>query len=306
MEPPAAVGEAYPWARVVRTERRLGYAEANNLGFRHACGRYLVVLNPDTRVDRDFVRALVERSRTAGDRALVTSRVCLFDDPATINTCGNLVHFGLLGACRGLGEPAARYARADEVISISGCAFLIPRSVLEDIGPFDTAIYPYLEDTELSLRAWLSGYACLTAPDSLVYHKYQLRLSPRKFHFIERNRLLVMLRIYRFPTLLLLLPALAVIELLAWGYAVRQGRGYLLAKARSYVAVGRLFPTVLRGRRRLRRLRRVGDRAILARMEARLPINQLVEQVTPARGAIKIVNAGLVGYFWLVRRIVRW
>ena len=50
-----AVATAFPWVNIVQTEQRLGYAPANNLGFRKARGSYLVVLNPDTRVHWNFV-----------------------------------------------------------------------------------------------------------------------------------------------------------------------------------------------------------------------------------------------------------
>lgn len=303
----AWVAASYPAMRVVRSDERLGYAPANNLGFRHARGAYLIVLNPDTRVDRRFVHALVATSRERHDRALVTSRICLYDEPALLNTCGNVVHVALLAACRGLGEPVGRYPTSDEVASISGCAFLIPRPVLAAIGPFATAIYPYLEDTELSLRAWLAGYACVTAPGSLVYHKYAIRLTPRKFYFIERNRWLVMLRCYRLGTLALLAPVLAAVELLAWGWAARQGRAYLAAKARAAAALVRHVPGIRRGRRELAALRRRDDRELLVRLQGSLPVGQLAAtEGAAAGGLVRVVDAVLGAYLRVVRPLVRW
>lgn len=299
------VGAAHPWVRVVRTQERLGYAPANNLGFRHARGNYLVVLNPDTRVDRHFVRALVATSQERQDRALVTSRICMFDRPDTINTCGNDVQFAMLAACHGLGEPASRFTASEEVASISGCAFLVPRSVLDRIGPFATAIYPYLEDTELSVRAWLAGYACVTAPGSVVYHKYAIRLNERKFFHIERNRWLVMLRGYRGGTLALLAPGLAAIEVLAWAYALSRGLPFVRAKARATVAVLAHLPETGRGRREVQALRRVGDQTLLGRFQAPLPVGQLAGG-SGSRRIIGAVNAVLGGYFGFVRRLVRW
>jgi hypothetical protein len=302
----AALATTYPWVRVVRAEQRLGYAPANNLGFRHARGDYLVVLNPDTRVDPGFVRAMIETSRARSDRALVTSRICMFDHSERINAVGNVVHFSLIAACRGLGDPCDRRATTDEVPSISGISFLIPRRVLDVLGPFDEAIYPYLEDTELSLRAWLGGYSCVTSPNSLVFHKYSIRLRPQKFFSIERNRWLVMLRIFRIPTLVILFPALLLIEAMSWVYAARVGRAHLGAKARSYASVLRMFPIVRRGRQQLRALRKIGDRTLLTKLDAELPIRQLVDEVKVPRGVITVINGMLVAYYAIVRCIVRW
>jgi hypothetical protein len=299
------IGTAFPAVRVVRTDERLGYAPANNLGFRHARGDYLVVLNPDTRVDPGFVRELVATSRRLGDRALVTSRICLFDHPDTVNTAGNDVQFAMVATCRGLGQPAANYATSDAVGAVSGCAFLIPRRVLARIGPFANAIYPYLEDTELSLRAWLAGFACVTAPGSVVYHKYGLRLTPRKFFHIERNRWLVMLRTYRVGTLLLLAPALVVVEAAAWAFAATRGPAFLGAKARAALAIVAHTAGIVRGRRELAALRRIDDRALLDRLRGPLPADQLV--VGGAAGhALDVVNLLLAAYLRAVRAVIRW
>jgi GT2 family glycosyltransferase len=301
-----AVATAFPWVNIVRTEQRLGYAPANNLGFRKARGSYLVVLNPDTRVHSNFVSALVAESVKHGDRALVTSRICLFDDPATLNACGNTVHFGLLAACQGLGEPAETCTEASVVAAVSGCAFLVPRSILRHIGPFDESIYPYLEDTELSLRAWIAGYTCVTAPNSIVYHKYSLRLTAKKFYYIERNRWLVMLRCYRLRTFLVLLPALAIVEVLSWAYAISLGPRTILAKARSYIGIGRMIRDVAEARKHMRSLRRISDRALLGKMIASLPVNQLTTKRQFSRGLLRFVNECLEGYLQVALHVVRW
>jgi len=301
-----ALAAEFPWVRVVRSERRLGYAPANNLGFRHARGAYLLVLNPDTRVDPGFVRALVETSRAYDDRALVTSRICMYDDPSKINTVGNVVHFSLVASCRGLGEPSDRWGSVEVVPSISGCAFLIPRRVLDCLGPFDESIFPYLEDTELSLRAWVAGFACVTAPDSLVFHKYGVRLNHQKFFYIERNRWLVLLRTFRIPTLVILAPSLLLVELCVWAYAAGRGRAHLGAKAYSYVAILRLLPVVRRGRRQLQTLRRIDDRTLLERLAAALPVRQLVSDMDASRGALNVVDRLLKGHYALAQRLVRW
>ena len=296
----------YPWVRIVRSDRRLGYAGANNLGFRHARGTYLIVLNPDTAVEPGFVSALVNASRARRDRALVTSLVCYYDQPTVVNTCGNVVQFGLLTSCRGIGLPRSAFSREELVAAISGAAFLIPRVILERIGPFDEATFFYLEDTELSLRAQLAGYECVTCPASVVYHKYELRMLPRKFFYIERNRWIVMLRTYRWRTLLLLFPALAATEILSWLYAAGRGWRYIAAKARAYGNLVRLSPDVRRARGRTQRLRAIPDAVLLSRMQGALPVERLAAENRWISGAVRLVNLAYMTYFSVVRRAIRW
>src|SRR5208283_4394577 len=46
--------------RVIENKRNLGFAAGNNVGIKSSRGRFIVVLNNDTRVSRDFLKSLVE------------------------------------------------------------------------------------------------------------------------------------------------------------------------------------------------------------------------------------------------------
>lgn len=212
----------------------------------------------------------------------------------------------MVATCRGLGEPREWHAAEVDLPSISGTAFLVPRVVLERIGAFEEALHLYVEDTDLSLRALLAGYRCVTAPESLVRHKYQLKMGPSKFFYIERNRWLVMLRVYRWRTLLLLLPGLLAIEAMTWVGAAMLGPRHLLAKGRSYASIIGMAATIRRGRGRVQALRGLSDRALLRRLQGPLPVDQLVPRSPLARGAMEVANGMLGGYFRLARLLVRW
>ena len=62
------VADEFSLVRTICNQRNLGYAGANNVGFRHARGELIAVLNPDTEVDprwlREIVAVLDENPRT--------------------------------------------------------------------------------------------------------------------------------------------------------------------------------------------------------------------------------------------------
>lgn len=56
----AMLRERYPGIKALRSERNLGFAGGNNLGFAAAAGDYLLLLNNDTEVEDDTLHYLCE------------------------------------------------------------------------------------------------------------------------------------------------------------------------------------------------------------------------------------------------------
>ena len=299
------VGREFPAAVVVRNGANLGYAGANNVGFRHATGEYLAVLNPDTEVDPRWLTELVAALEADPAAGLATPKIVMMDDPARLNTCGNEITFTGLTFCRGLDEPATAFDRLEPVSAVSGAAFVIRRRVLEEIGPFDESMFIYYEDTDLSLRAMLAGYTCLYVPTAVVRHQYIFKFTPRKAFMQERNRYVALCKTLRWRTLGVMLPSLLLSEVVAWGYAGLRGREHALGKLRSYVWLATHAGDVLRARRRVQRLRRVPDRAIVRRFGHRLRLARTTNPLA-ARVIERVVNPLTFVLGRLTRAVVTW
>ncbi len=270
------VAEHYPDVIVLRSETNLGYAGGNNLGFRHATGDYVAVLNPDTWVDPDWLSELVQALEGDPAAGLATPKILLMDDPSRVNTCGNAITFTGITVCRGLGQPADRYDAVEIVSAVSGAAFLIRRALLAEIGAFDDEFFLYYEDTDLSLRAMLAGYHCLYVPTSIVHHKYVFKFSALKCYYQERNRYLSLLRTLRWRTLFALAPCLLASEAIAWAYVLLSGREHARSKLRSYGWLLRHRRRILAARRVIQANRRVDDGVLLQRFSARLSFTQTI------------------------------
>jgi len=290
----------FPDVTVIRSEHNGGYAAGNNLCFARSRSRYIAVLNPDARPEAGWLTALVRALDENPNAALATSKVLLASDATRVNACGLDVHLSGVAFCRGLGGDATAYEATERVAAVSGASFLVRRDVLEEIGGLDERFFMYMEDTELSMRARLAGYDVVLAPESRVVHDYTLAVSPWKFYYLERNRFLMMMNIFRWRTLLLLAPALLLTEAGVWAYAARSGPGMLFAKARSYVALAVALPKALGRRRRVQRMRRAGDGALLAQMTPALPA------VGRGTGALTAAaNRAFRGYSLILERLVR-
>ncbi|MBM4431359.1 MAG: glycosyltransferase family 2 protein [Chloroflexi bacterium] len=271
---PAHVARAFPRVRLIRNVDNLGFAQGGNLGAAHAQGQYLAFLNPDTVVEAGWLQALIAALEADAQAGLATSKILLLSDPARINTCGNEMHYTGLTLCRGLGRERESFPTVEEVSAVSGAAFAVRRELFQALGGFDPDLFMYMEDTDLSWRARLAGRTCLCVPSSVVLHDYALRFGPDKTFYQERNRYLLLLKGLRWRTLLLLLPALLLAEVVTWGFVLLREPRRLGNKLRAYAWIVSHWSHIQRKRQQAQSSRRVRDRQLLARCTFRLDYGQ--------------------------------
>ena len=186
------VRQRYPWVKLVTLPDNVGFASGNNIGFEHASGAYIVTLNNDTKVDRNWLQELVWAADSNPAVGMVASRVVSFAEPDTIDSLGMLL-------CRdGMSRGAYRLQRfstlplgsIEDIFFPSACAALYKRTMLEQIGFFDDDFFAYCEDTDLGIRGRLAGWEAVVATKAITHHKYSQSggtFSPFKLYLVERN-----------------------------------------------------------------------------------------------------------------------
>lgn len=261
--------DAFPEVRVVQLERNVGFAAGNNAGARQASAEYLVFLNNDTRVQPQWLSALLAPVDADATVGLVTSRVEYMDPAGHIDSAGD----GYL-RCGGAfkhahGQPVSHAGPSREVFSACGAGFLIRRNLFEAVGGFDEDFFMVYEDVDLSYRARLRGSRCVYASEAVVLHAGSASLGRVSAHAVfygQRN--LEWTWIKNSPSRLFwrsLLSHLAYDVAGAAGYAVR---GQLLSWGRAKWAALRSLPAVLRKRRVIQGTTTVDPDALWALMEA--------------------------------------
>ena len=263
--------------RTLALPTNVGYGAALNVGIRAARGRYLFALNNDTEVHPGCLTALygaAERYPLAGSFA---PKILSFNDRQQIDNVGHLLYADGLSRGRGrLEEDHGQYDRDEEILLFSGCAVLLRREMLADIGLFDEDLFAYCEDTDLGLRAQLAGWHCRAVPSAIVYHKYSAstaHYSPMKAFLVERNRAWVAVKCLPAP-LLLLSPLFTALRLgaqaigalthrgAAGRFAADHSTGALAAVfLRAVMAALRGLPRAWHKRRVVQRQRRISNRA---------------------------------------------
>jgi len=294
----------YPEIKVVQTGKNLGYPAGNNAGFEVAEGEYIVVVNPDTVADPKWLAELIKPLEKDPTITATTSKILIYYHKDRINTCSNTNHHTGLTFCRGLNKSVDEFNSLQAVSSVSGCSFAIRRDVLNYINGFDPDFFLYQEDADLSWRIRFSGGKIVYVPESVIYHKFKLSIAPWKEFYLERNRYLILLKNFDLKTLLLLLPSLAVTEIVTMGHAVLNGPKYIKSKLLAYFWILYNFKTVLAKRHETLSKKRTTDREFFRFLEWRIPFEQVIENQIMNKTADAVFNSFYALHMKLIRRIV--
>ncbi len=260
-------------ARVIRNSENRGFCAANNQGIAAARGDFIALLNNDAEAEPGWLSALHRACSQAPDIGMVASKILVWEDPRRIDKVGHLIFPD--GQNRGRGSGAldcGQYDREEEVLWPDGCAALYRKEMLDRIGGFDEDFFAYGDDAELGLRARIAGWRCLYVPGAVVRHHRGSTLgksSVRRLELIERNRLLLALKLFPW-SLLWLNPVYFAARLMAGMLAASQGAGdtahFPGIRGKFAMAAGlirgdlgalRLAPRMLRKRAAIRQIRQL-------------------------------------------------
>ena len=291
----------------IKNDKNLGFAGGNNTGVRQALKsanyKYIVLLNIDTVVDKNWLTELVKIAESDDEIGAAQSLILLHDTPELINTAGNMLHylgFGWSGEYKQKcqmsnvkSNPKVK-CQTPEIGYASGAAVLYRNDILQKIGLLDEQFFMYHEDLELSWRIRLAGYKIVLAPRSIIYHRYQFSRHKKKWYWTERNRLLVYFTMYKLRTIILFAPMFVFIEVGILVYSLIDG--WFVWKLKSYWEVLASIPYIIKKRWQIAALRQVSDKQILAHMTSKLDFPEIKNPL------IKFINPILAGYFKLIYR----
>lgn len=292
----------FPETILVKNGRNLGYGMGNNIGIREARGEYVVLLNNDVFVTKGWLRALLEACSRHVEGGFFQPKILLADRGRIINSAGNMIHLAGFGLCRGIGEhDRGQYDQETRIGFGSGACLLARRKALEEVGLLDPVYFAFNEDTDWGWRAALCGWGSIYVPSSVVYHKlgysWGVSLSRRKFYFLERNRVLTILKNYSSRSLTILLPLLIFSELSVLAFSILQG--LLGEKVKSYVDVLRLRRHLIVQRHFTQKRRRVSDKSVAGLFLLEIDHSYFGEAVKPLNRIMCFLGRFLVSHLSL-------
>lgn len=163
---------------IVQNKENLGFAGGCNVAIDWALQNnqdYLLLLNNDTTVERNFLKELLEHAEQHSGVAFFVPSIFFQDKPSLLWFGGNSfikwrnMHQSAISDL--YLRPLPPHSEPCDIDFASGCAMFCSMRALQDIGGFDEKYFLYWEDVDLSLKARKHKWKIRWVPNSHIYHK---------------------------------------------------------------------------------------------------------------------------------------
>lgn len=193
------------FVKLIKSPVNKGFAGGNNLGIVTAKGKYILLLNNDTEVEADFMAPLVKLMKSDSSIGAVSPKIKFYDDKNTVQYAGFSKMNKLSLRMHAIGSHQTdngQFSKLSETNFAHGCALMFRKSMLGKTGLMPEEYFLYYEEHDWSTAIKRAGYKIYFQPLSVVYHKESMSVqknSPLKTYFLNRNRILYMLRNFSWP-----------------------------------------------------------------------------------------------------------
>lgn len=254
----------FPAFHFFGSDQNLYYAGGNNLGIKEARGDLIILLNNDTKVTPGWLEPLVNFARE-NPKSFCQPQIFFMDRPEVINSAGNTMNVFGFSFPLGIGQKVGGLKEPAEVFYCSGACVAATREALDAVGLLDSLLYNYYEDVNWGWRARLLGIRSFVVPESVIYHKwggsYSNKLGPKKFFYLERARMVSVLRNFTARTLVVLAPSLLLIDVAMGIYCIKSGM--FREKLAAGIDVWKNLGSIMSERRLIQSTRKVSDTQII-------------------------------------------
>jgi GT2 family glycosyltransferase len=182
----AAVKAHWPQVRVIPLEANVGFARANNTGFRQTQSDLVLLLNSDTMVPAGAIDQLVRQLRELPGASIVGPRIVNGEGVAELSF-GRMISPLAELRQKWLTRPAGQArietmtSHPQEVDWVSGACLMVRRADAESAGLLDERYFMYCEDVDFCAAVRSRGGRVYFTPATAVTHLRgrSARVDPR-------------------------------------------------------------------------------------------------------------------------------
>ncbi len=166
----------YPWVKFIINNDNVGFSRANNQAIRQSEGEYVLLLNPDTVVEKDTLKASIafmDSHPQAGGAG-----VMMIDENGRVAPeSRRAIPTPWVSALKMIGFSDRYYMshlpwdKPCQIEIISGAFCLLRHQALDKIGLLDEDFFMYGEDIDLSYRLLKGGWQNWYLPQRIIHYK---------------------------------------------------------------------------------------------------------------------------------------
>lgn len=264
------VKKNFPWVTIIRNTTNRGFAGGNNDGLKISKGEYILLLNNDTKVEKDFLKNFIEAFDKIPNLGCVQSKLLLMNKPDETDLVGSywtdssfLYYYGYMKDAS-----LKKYNTPMPFFSNKGASVLIKKKIIDKLGLFDDDFWCYYEETDFCCRVWLAGYECWYWPKAVCYHagggtSVIFENSIIQFHNFK-NKLMSFIKNLEGITLLQILPVYLILNIVisfGWLIIKRKPKHFSALYKSIWWNIIHIQST-LEKRKRTQRLRKLRDKEI--------------------------------------------
>lgn len=186
----------YPTVNIVQLSENYGFTGGNVAGYRLCHGNFIVLLNNDAVLVEHWLESMMSVMSSDSKIGLCASKIIIAGTDR-IDSVGDTFTTAFSGTKMGEHEPEHCFNERRPVPGACAAAAIYRREMLDQIGFLDEDFFFNHEDTDLNLRAWLSGWRCMFVPEAVVYHKVSAsvgELSDTGVYYFSRNTVWVWIK----------------------------------------------------------------------------------------------------------------
>lgn len=179
------VKKTFPEVKLLENEWNSGFSKATNQGIKESRGKYLLLLNPDTKISEGEIERLLKFMNENPEAGICGPRM-IDEKGELLYSCRSFPDLltsisssqSVLNRLFPHNPLSRRYLLKDldrtgvkEVDWVSGSCLFARRKMLEEIGLLDENFFMFCEDTDLCLRAKKHGWKVFYFPFLTVTHQ---------------------------------------------------------------------------------------------------------------------------------------
>lgn len=174
----------FPWVKLIANKQNVGFSKANNQAIKKASSKYILILNPDTKIAKDTIASMVEFMDKNPKVGVATCKV-LLENGKLDRDCRRyfptpwraLSHFlglsKLFSGSKLFDQYYMGYLKDDrehEIDSCAGAFMFVRHSAINKVGYFDEDFFFYGEDLDWCWRFKKAGYKIYYTPITSITH----------------------------------------------------------------------------------------------------------------------------------------